>query len=269
MRSSEQLTRLYSTSFTWGIRVLHPELRQPIYSIYGLVRLADEIVDTFFDADQARLLQELEEATYQALDRGLSVNPVLQAFQLTARRFDIERSLVEAFFHSMRMDLKYREHDGESYAKYIYGSAEVVGLMCLRVFCQGDGRLYDELAPMARRLGAAFQKVNFLRDLRSDYVERGRMYFPGVRFDQLSQSALHRLAAEIEEDFQQALPGIRRLPRAARQGVYLAYRYFRALLEKIRKSPPQRVQQERIRINNTSKLLLWAHVYIRHATGLL
>lgn len=268
-KTSREITRLYSTSFTWGIRALHPQLREPVYSIYGLVRVADEIVDTFFDVDQARMLDELEQATYQALERGMSVNPVLHAFQQTARRYGIDRPLLQAFFNSMRMDLSLQRHDADSFQQYIYGSAEVVGLMCLKVFCHGNEQLYEELAPQARKLGSAFQKVNFLRDLNSDYRQRGRMYFPGVSFEALNQQTLRALADDIENDFDAAIKGIRRLPPQARMGVYLAYLYFRSLLKKIRNSPPRKVQEQRIRITNFGKLWLWLQVCVRNSTGAL
>ncbi|MCS6990961.1 MAG: phytoene/squalene synthase family protein [Chitinophagales bacterium] len=269
LQSSRAITRLYSTSFTWGICALHPQLRDPIYSIYGLVRLADEIVDTFPEINQAQLLDELETATYQALDRGISVNPVLQSFQHTVRCYAIDRDLVTAFFESMRMDLARKTHNPESFSKYIFGSAEVVGLMCLKVFCHGNNQLYNELSTSARKLGAAFQKVNFLRDLKSDFEERGRIYFPGIAFETFSRRELDAIVADIEKDFDEALEGIRRLPKQSRQGVYLAYCYFRRLLNKIRNSSPQQVREQRIRINNGHKLWLLAQVYVRTALGMI
>ncbi len=266
---SALLTRRYSTSFTLGIRTLAPVLRAPVYAIYGFVRLADEIVDTFHAHDKAALLAEFSAQTHAAIANGLSLNPVLHAFQLVVNRFSIEAELIDAFLHSMAMDLdEGRAYDQTLYETYIYGSAEVVGLMCLRVFCDGDGAQYAALRPAARRLGAAFQKVNFLRDLRSDYAERGRTYFPQVDFTRFDDAAKRVIEADIRADFAAGLVGIRALPRSARLGVFMAYTYYQRLFARICRVPAERVQCERIRVPDGTKLALLAGSWVRFRLGL-
>lgn len=257
------ITRRYSTSFSMGIRAFGRSLRPPIYAIYGYVRFADEIVDTFHDQDQAALLERFRTETWQAIDEGISLNPVLHAFQEVVNTYHMDRHLIDAFLDSMAMDLDQDRHGRKSFNEYIYGSAEVVGLMCLTVFVGGDSSEYARLAPAARRLGAAFQKVNFLRDMQSDFEERGRIYFPGVDFTKFSQSDKERIEQEVEEDFQAALEGILQLPDAARFGVFLAYRFYTKLFEKIRKSSPEQVKSHRIRVPNWRKAMLVCGTFVQ------
>jgi 15-cis-phytoene synthase len=265
---SAHLTRRYSTSFTLGIRTLAPALRAPVYAIYAFVRLADEIVDTFHAHDKAALLADFVRQTEEALAARLSLNPVLHAFQLVVHRYGIEQELIDAFLQSMALDLdEGRAYDQRLYEKYIYGSAEVVGLMCLRVFCDGQPALYDRLREPARRLGAAFQKVNFLRDLRSDYAERGRTYFPAVDFTCFDDAAKRAIEADIRADFAAGLEGIRGLPRAARLGVFLAYTYYQRLFTRICRVPAAQVQCERIRVPDAWKLALLASSWVRFRLG--
>lgn len=268
LEMSAVLTRRYSTSFTLGIRTLAPALRPPVYAIYGFVRLADEIVDTFHAHDKAALLTSFAAQTHAAIADGLSLNPVLHAFQLVVNRFHIEAELIDSFLHSMALDLdEGRAYDQALYERYIYGSAEAVGLMCLRVFCDGDAATYERLRPPAQRLGAAFQKVNFLRDLRSDYAERGRTYFPAVDFACFDDEAKREIEADIRADFQAGLAGIRALPRAARLGVFLAYTYYQRLFARICRVPATRVQRERIRVPDGLKLALLATSWVRFRLG--
>lgn len=267
-RAAEVVTTRYSTSFSLGIRMLHHSMRAPVYAVYGYVRFADEIVDTFHAQDKERLLQEFREETWKALERGISMNPVIHAFQDTVKKYDIDRELITAFLDSMEMDLKGKNYDHALYQKYIYGSAEVVGLMCLRIFCRGDRELYESLCNPARSLGAAFQKVNFLRDLKDDYEERGRVYFPGVDFSRFTAADKKLIEEDIRRDFAGALPGIRRLPVQSRRGVYMAYRYYTKLFRKICQKKPASVLQERIRINSVGKVYILAKSYARYTINL-
>lgn len=256
---SKMVTNRYSTSFSLGIRMFDKRFRQPIYDIYGYVRFADEIVDTFPpEMDRKALLDRFRNDTWQAIEEGVSLNPILHSFQRTVRRYGIERELIEAFLDSMEMDLYHDQYGRQLYEQYIYGSAEVVGLMCLRVFCENDRALYDSLREPARRLGAAFQKVNFLRDIKSDFDERGRIYFPGVDFNCFTLEDKRAIEQEIEADFQAAYEGIVRLPEGARLGVYTAYVYYLELFRKIKRAPVTRVQKERIRVPNPRKFYLLA-----------
>ncbi|MCS6929827.1 MAG: phytoene/squalene synthase family protein [Saprospiraceae bacterium] len=266
---SSLITRRYSTSFSLGIRLFHPRFRGPIYGIYGFVRFADEIVDTFHHCDKRTLLERFRQDTYRALDERISLNPVLHAFQEVVHRYNIDRELIDAFLYSMEMDLYNTTYDTDGYRKYIYGSAEVVGLMCLRVFCEGDEELYYRLKEPARRLGSAFQKINFLRDIRSDYYERGRVYFPGVDFRHFDNEAKRRIEADIQADFDAALEGIRLLPKGARLGVYLAYKYYTQLFAKIKRAPAQCVAQERFRVSDRRKMLLLFSSALRHQLNFL
>lgn len=253
---SKLITQRYSTSFTLGIKTLDKRFHMAIYAIYGFVRCADEIVDTFHQHDKAVLLDRFRTDTFLALEERISLNPVLHCFQEVVHTYGIEPELIESFLHSMKMDLHHFKYDSSRYQEYIYGSAEVIGLMCLRVFCQGDEAIFQKLKAPARSLGAAFQKVNFLRDMKSDYAERGRVYFPGVDFSDFNKSVKDRIEEEIEEDFQEAYIGILGLPKEARRGVYLAYLYYRKLFDKIRLCPASRIMHERIRIANQKKLSL-------------
>lgn len=266
---SSLITRRYSTSFSLGIKMFHRRFRGPIYGIYGFVRFADEIVDTFHDYPKASLFERFREDTWRAIEEGISLNPVLHSFQHVVRKYNIDKDLIEAFLNSMEMDLTESAYDPEGYNEYIYGSAEVVGLMCLRVFCEGNDAEYQRLKSSARRLGAAFQKINFLRDIKSDHEERGRVYFPGVDFTRFSQEDKWRIEADIKEDFDAALEGIRQLPKGARLGVYLAYKYYTHLFLKIKSAPPQRVAQERFRLSGKRKVYLLCSSALRHQFGVL
>lgn len=266
---SKLTTELYSTSFSSAIKILHKDLCTPIFNIYGFVRLADEIVDTFHDQDKAYLLADFKKQTYDAIERGISLNPILHSFQLTVNRFKIDPALIEAFFHSMEMDLNRVAYDQDGYEEYIYGSAEVVGLMCLFVFCDGNREQYESLKAPARSLGAAFQKVNFLRDLKADYEGLERVYFPGCDFNNFSQHDKDAIERDIQRDFDHAYEGIRALPEKARFGVYVAYKYYLSLFQKIKKVPPQNILQYRIRIPDYGKMLILAKAGIRSQLNLL
>jgi phytoene/squalene synthetase len=266
---SELITKAYSTSFSLGIRTLDKRFHNPIYSIYGFVRLADEIVDTFHDHDKKRLLDEFRESTYVAIKEGLSLNPIINSFQLVVNQYHIEHELIDAFLNSMEMDLNHGSYNKKYYDQYIYGSAEVVGLMCLRVFCEGDELKYHQLRDSARRLGAAFQKVNFLRDMKSDYIERGRVYFPGANFTDFDESAKHLIESDIQADFDAAYIGIIALPSGARMGVYLSYVYYLALFKKIKQSTADMVKQKRIRVSDTNKMRLLLQTYLMNSLNIL
>jgi phytoene synthase len=261
---AQLITRRYSTSFSLGIRTLDKALHRAIYAVYGFVRWADEIVDTFHSRDKVALLAEFERDTYAAVAAGFSLNPVLHAFQWAVNTYQIDHEFIDAFLRSMEMDLEDRNYRQELYEQYIYGSAEVVGLMCLRVFCQGQPALFEQLKAPARRLGAAFQKVNFLRDIRSDYEERGRVYFPGLRYEQFDDAAKRAVEVDIRADFEAAYEGIRLLPRPARRGVFLGYIYYLKLFHKLRKAPAQQVLAERVRLPDNTKLLLLAGSWLRY-----
>jgi phytoene synthase len=263
------ITQRYSTSFTWGIKMLGKRFRQPIYSIYGYVRVADEIVDSFEGFDKATLLQEFERDTWLALERGISTNPVIHSFIQVVNAYHIDRELVAAFLESMKMDLEDRKYDPALYEKYIYGSAEVVGLMCLKIFCEGNHEKFEQLTPAARSLGAAFQKVNFLRDLKDDFYERGRTYFPGLDMTAFDACSKKLIEADIQQDFDHALAGIKQLPDGSRIGVYLAYRYYTKLFKRIRNKMPEQVMEKRIRISNASKVYILARSVARYKLNLL
>jgi phytoene synthase len=269
IRCSRLTTRAYSTSFSLGIFCLGRSLRDPIYAIYGFVRFGDEIVDTFHQADKKYLLKKFREDTYEAIEQGISLNPILQSFQLVVNKYGIERPVIDQFLKSMEMDLDMKVHDQESYKAYILGSAEVVGLMCLRVFCNGDDQAYQKLKPSAMMLGSAFQKINFLRDLNADFNGMGRVYFPGVDLTHFDQATKKLIEQDIAHDFQQGLEGIRQLPRSARFGVYVAYVYYKALLNKIMSTPAHRVVSSRIRIRNRHKLRLLFTCFVRHRLNLI
>lgn len=269
LECSKLITERYSTSFTLGIKTLDRKFHLPIYAIYGFVRFADEIVDTFHEFDKKTLLQRFKHDTYQAITEGISLNPVLQSFQIIVNQYKIEHELIDAFLKSMEMDLYYQDYDASGYNEYIYGSAEVVGLMCLRVFCQGDCQEFDRLREPARKLGSAFQKVNFLRDMKSDFVERGRTYFPNVDFNDFGRDAKQRIETDIQRDFDEAYVGIMNLPRGARMGVYLAYMYYQTLFNKIKQLPASRIQNERVRVPNPQKFALLAQTYLKYRLNVL
>ena len=251
---SKITTRAYSTSFSLGIYFLNYRLRDAIYSIYGFVRLADEIVDSFHSFDKEYLLSKFKQETYEAIDTRISLNPILNSFQHAVHQYNISTELIETFLQSMQMDLEKVNYNSEKYNQYILGSAEVVGLMCLQVFTENDTQLYKELKPYAMKLGAAFQKVNFLRDMKDDYEILGRTYFPNIDISDFNSNAKKQIEYEIDEDFKIALRGIKKLPRSSKGGVYLAYVYYQSLFNKIKKLPAQRVFTERVRINNGRKI---------------
>lgn len=266
---SKSTTRKYSTSFSLGILALYPSIRPAIYAIYGYVRLADEIVDSFHDYDKAKLLNRFKAETTLALDEGISLNPLLQSFQETVNRYKIERTLIDQFLHSMEMDLQKVDYNSDLYNEYIYGSAEVVGLMCLQVFTDGNKEEYEALKPYAKKLGSAFQKVNFLRDLKDDYQVLGRTYFPGIDMEVFNNRVKSEIEKDIETEFKEALIGIKKLPVSAKFGVYLAYRYYVSLFEKIQKTSAEKIITERVRIPNTKKMSLMLRSYVQYKTTLL
>lgn len=266
---SKITTELYSTSFSSAIKLLHKDLRTPVYNIYGLVRFADEIVDTFHEYDKASLLSEFKQDTYDAIERKISLNPVLHSFQLTVNQYNIDLSLVEAFFKSMEWDLSKQQYDNAGYAEYIYGSAEVVGLMCLYVFCEGDKAMYEKLKPSAQALGAAFQKVNFLRDIKADYEGLNRTYFPGADFRNFTPGMKLQIETDIAADFAKAYEGILQLPAKARFGVYVAYKYYLSLFKKIKKAQPQNILEQRIRIPDFYKAFILAKASLRTQLNIL
>lgn len=266
---SKRATQKYSTSFSLGIKLLDKSLHRPIYGIYGLVRFADEIVDSFHNYKKEELLTDFKEDTYKSISSGVSLNPILNEFQRAVNLYNIDLTLIEKFFNSMEMDLDSKSHDLLSYEEYILGSAEVVGLMCLHVFVEGDSSQFESLKPYAMRLGAAFQKVNFLRDLKADYESLGRTYFPGVDMASFTTKHKEKIEKEIEEDFNIAFIGIKKLPTKSRNGVYLAYIYYLKLFQKIKKTPVEQILESRIRVSNRSKVGLMLQSIIQHKLNLL
>jgi phytoene/squalene synthetase len=266
---SQVVTRRYSTSFASAIRMLHRDLRAPICNIYGFVRLADEIVDTFHEHDKAALLANFKSDTYAAIAQGISLNPILHSFQRTVNQYGIDHHLIEAFFRSMEMDLSQKKYDNRGYQEYIYGSAEVVGLMCLYVFCEGDRQQYASLESAARSLGAAFQKVNFLRDIKADFNGLSRVYFPGCDFSNFTTADKRKIEADIYQDFRAAYGGIQQLPLKARFGVYVAYKYYLSLFKKIRSLEPKRVLESRIRIPNYRKAMIVVRAGVKNQLRLI
>lgn len=261
---SKIITRQYSTSFSLGIKAFNKRFRYPIYAIYGFVRYADEIVDTFHHQDKAALIADFRRQTFEAIAQRISMNPVLHSFQETVNKYGIETHLIDAFLVSMEMDLDKTQYSDDSYQEYIYGSAEVVGLMCLRVFCEGNTALYDALLPQARSLGSAFQKINFLRDIRSDYEERGRTYFPKVDFADFTDQNKEAILTDIKLDFDDAFNGIKNLPSGTRLGVYVAYVYYLQLFKKIKNTPARQIAQKRIRVSDTRKMVLFLQAVIQN-----
>jgi phytoene synthase len=268
-KSSKAATHAYSTSFSAGIRLLHSRFQNPIYGVYGFVRFADEIVDTLHEFNKQELLTKFRRDTMDALEQRISMNPILHAFQMVYHQYNFDFELVDRFLISMEMDLDKREYDRDGYEAYILGSAEVVGLMCLKVFTEGDNEQYNRLKPYAMRLGAAFQKINFLRDMKDDFNGLGRAYFPGVDFSRFDDVVKAEIEAEIEQDFDYAYRGILMLPKDARLGVLIAYVYYRRLFAKIRSIPSHRIMEERIRIPNTSKYALLMSCYIKNNLNLI
>jgi phytoene synthase len=266
---SKHVTKAYSTSFSLGIYFLNKRFHDSIYGVYGFVRLADEIVDSFHDYNKVLLMERLRKDTLQAIEQKISINPILNQFQKVVHTYNIEWDLIDTFIKSMEMDLNQKEHNVDSYNTYILGSAEVVGLMCLRVFVEGNHKLYNKLKPYAMSLGSAFQKVNFLRDLKADYTLLGRTYFPGVDFEQFSQIEKLKIQDEIEAEFNTALIGIKMLPSSSRGGVYLAYYYYKKLFLKIKQTPAEKVMHARIRIPNLNKFGLMFNSLVRNKINLL
>lgn len=260
---SKLTTKKYSTSFSSAILLLHGSLRTPIYNIYGFVRFADEIVDTFHEYDKENLLKEFKAQTYAAIEARISLNPILNSFQKTVNEFNIDLALVEAFFYSMELDLNKSKYDLKGYQEYIYGSAETVGLMCLYVFCEGDQTSFEKLKPSAQALGAAFQKINFLRDIRADYEGLNRTYFPGVDFRNFTPLMKQQIEADIAKDLAHAHQGILQLPAKAKFGVYVAYKYYLSLFKKIKKAQPALLLSNRVRIPNYSKALIFMRAGLR------
>lgn len=266
---SKMTTRTYSTSFSLGIYFLNKRLRNPIYSVYGFVRLADEIVDSFDGFDKRYLLSKFKQETYEALESGISVNPILNSFLQAVNKYQINHDLIETFLQSMEMDLEKVDYTQEKYQQYILGSAEVVGLMCLNIFTEGDAEKYDELKPYAMKLGSAFQKVNFLRDMKDDYSLLSRTYFPNVDMSSFTSHAKEQIEQDITEDFKIGLMGIKMLPPSSKAGVYMAYVYYNSLFNKIRRLSAERVLSERIRINNGKKIGLMINSLFEYKMNLV
>lgn len=267
-KSSKITTNAYSTSFSLGIFLLHKSIRKPIYAIYGFVRFADEIVDTFHDYDKSKLLAKFRQDTVEAIEDKISLNPILNSFQEAVHQYNIEWDLINTFLESMEMDLNKHQYSQMGYEKYILGSAEVVGLMCLRVFTNGDDAQYESLKPSAQKLGSAFQKVNFLRDIHADYEELGRTYFPEIDLRNFSAADKVAIEDEIADEFESALEGIKKLPSTARLGVYVAFIYYQNLLRKIERIPVERIMEERVRVSNPKKLSLMFNSYLRNQFNL-
>lgn len=259
---SKMVTKAYSTSFSLGIRFLDKKLHEPIYAIYGFVRFADEIVDSFHGYEKETLLNDFRQQTYAAIEQGISLNPILNSFQHTVHRYGIEQGLIDTFLDSMEMDLHQQFYSRSLYEKYILGSAEVVGLMCLKVFCDGDAQQYEALKYPAMKLGSAFQKVNFLRDMKADSQELGRLYFPGIDLCTFTYTDKQKIEKEIEADFSDALYGIKALPRTAKRGVYLAYTYYLVLFNKIKQLEPSHIMETRVRVPNSHKLGIMLHTMV-------
>ena len=266
---SKLTTQRYSTSFSLGIYFLGKELRQPIYSIYGFVRLADEIVDSFHEFDKKYLLDKFKQDTFEAIDLGISLNPILNSFQKVVNQYQIDHELITLFLNSMEMDLLEKIYTPELYGEYILGSAEVVGLMCLKVFTSGDESEYQRLKPYAMKLGSAFQKINFLRDVKADYQSLNRCYFPNVNLKVFCDVDKKAIEKEIEDEFAEALIGIKMLPLSSRNGVYLSYIYYKKLFSKIKGLSAERIMMERIRISNHLKIGLMFDSIIRHKLNVI
>jgi phytoene/squalene synthetase len=262
-------TEKYSTSFSSAIKLLHKDLRTPICNIYGFVRFADEIVDTFHGFDKAILFEEFKKATYDAIERGISLNPILHSFQMTVNQCGIDHALIDAFLYSMELDLGKHTYDRAGYETYIYGSAEVVGLMCLYIFCEGNQAQYDALKPAAKSLGSAFQKVNFLRDVKADFEGLDRMYFPDCDFTNFTHADKLAIEQDIQKDFDEAYAGILNLPIKARFGVYVAYKYYLSLFKKIQRLEPAHILESRVRIPDYGKAFILAKAGIRSQLNIL
>lgn len=266
---SKVITKKYSTSFSLGILALKPNIRNAIYAIYGYVRLADEIVDSFHGYDKEKLLHRLKIETDNALIEGISINPILQSFQETVHKYNIDRNLIDQFLHSMAMDLQKIDYNSDLYKEYIFGSAEVVGLMCLQVFTEGNKEQYENLKPYAMKLGSAFQKINFLRDLKDDYHLLGRTYFPNIDMEVFNNEVKEKIEVEIHAEFKEALVGIKKLPSSAMFGVYLAYKYYLSLFKKIRSKSSHEILNNRVRVANSEKAYVAFKSYVRYKSAWL
>ncbi len=269
---STLITHRYSTSFSLGIKLFAKKYRSPIYAIYGFVRFADEIVDTFHDYDKSELLERFRQETKQSIEDGISLNPVLHTFQEVVNDYNIEWELIDAFLYSMKMDLEKVHYTDDLYKKYIYGSAEVVGLMCLKVFLKDNPEEYERLKDDARALGSAFQKINFLRDIRDDYINKGRTYFPNLTHRdqaQFSDADKKEIEKDIEIDFQNGLRGILQLPKGARFGVYIAYKFYYHLFLKIQRLSFDKILSERVRVRNRKKVLILAKYSVKNSLNMI
>jgi len=261
---SEITTKQYSTSFSLGIKILDKSLHNPIYGIYGFVRFADEIVDSFHNYNKKELFNNYKKDTYLGISNKISLNPIINSFQEVVNKFKIDHSLIESFLNSMEMDLEDQDYDDDTYKKYILGSAEVVGLMCLTIFVHGDQNKYNDLKPYAMKLGSAFQKINFLRDANDDYKTLGRTYFPEVNMENFNKSDKVKIENEIENEFIEGLKGIRMLPNTSKGGVYLAYKYYYNLFKKIKKIPAHQILEKRTRISNFRKFTILVSSMIKY-----
>lgn len=267
---SVKVTKAYSTSFSSAVKMLAPSIRQDIYNIYGFVRFADEIVDSFHDYDKEALFSQFENDLSLAIAQKISLNPILNSFQHTVNKYNIPMEMVDSFMKSMRLDLSKSVYTTvEEYNEYIYGSADVVGLMCLKVFVNGDDAKYDELKHSAMRLGSAFQKVNFLRDLKADFEDLSRTYFPNTDLTRLDEASKQQIIAEIQADFDAGFEGIQNLPLEAKFGVYTAYIYYKKLLSKLKKTPSLEIKNTRIRVPNYQKASLLARCYLNYRLNIL
>ncbi|NNM22584.1 MAG: phytoene/squalene synthase family protein [Flavobacteriaceae bacterium] len=267
---SKEVTLAYSTSFSLATKMLAPSIRQDIYNIYGFVRLADEIVDSFHNYDKETLFSRFEQQLNDAMTDGISVNPILNSFQHTVEKYKIPRDLIDAFMNSMRLDLSKNEYTTEEeYREYIYGSADVVGLMCLKVFVKGDDSQYEDLKEAAMSLGSAFQKVNFLRDLKADYEGLSRTYFPNTNLEALDEAAKNKIINEIEGDFKKGYEGILRLPAESKFGVFMAFRYYKCLLKKLQRTPAMNIKDARIRVPNYQKFGVFTRSYVKYQLNLV
>ena len=267
LNASKHVTNEYSTSFSLGIKMLHQSIREPIYAIYGFVILADEIVDSFHEFNKKKLLDDFKSQTFQAIDIKISLNPILNSFQHAVNYYQIDKWLIDAFFDSMEMDLEDQKYDQETFDKYILGSAQVVGLMCLKIFCKGDATQYESLKPGAMSLGSAFQKVNFLRDLKADKDNLGRIYFPGMNNHEWTPELKEKIQADIKQDFIHALEAINRLPSNSKYGVYTAYRYYFKLFKKLENASFEELLTNRLRVPNYTKIRLLFTSKVRLSLG--
>ena len=267
LNASKHVTNEYSTSFSLGIKMLHQSIREPIYAVYGFVRLADEIVDSFHEFNKKELLDDFKKQTFQAIDVKISLNPILNSFQHAVNYYQIDKWLIDAFFDSMEMDLEDQQYNQETFDKYILGSAQVVGLMCLKIFCEGDSDQYESLRPGAMSLGSAFQKVNFLRDLKADKENLGRIYFPGMNNHEWTPELKEKIQADIKQDFIHALEAINRLPSNSKYGVYTAYRYYFKLFKKLENASFEELLTNRLRVPNYTKIRLLFTSKVRLSLG--